>query len=119
MSIYLNISLAQNIKMTKTKIEKKRCRVADDVVKKYIAEAIRRQHPVEEIVKKLVDSGHPEETVRTMVKNAVQERINQLQQTETDLTPQRRFFEVAFSFLIRGTIGVVAAWSLYQVIIAG
>ena len=97
----------------------KRYGVADDVVKKYIAEAIRRQHPVEEIVKKLVDSGHPEETVRTMVKNAVQERINQLQQTETDLTPQRRFFEVAFSFLIRGTIGVVAAWSLYQVIIAG
>lgn len=92
--------------------------MTEDAVKKYIAEALRRNHPVDNIIQKLVDNGHKEENVHALVKSAVQERINQLQQTQTDLTPQRRFFGVAFSFLIRGAIGVVVAWSLYQVIIA-
>ena len=105
-------------KNKQNKKKQKRCFVVDDSVKKYIAEALRRNHPVEDIIQKLVDNGHNEETVRTRVKSTVQDRINQLQQTETDLTPQRNLFEIAVSFLIRGVIGVVAAWSLYQVIIA-
>lgn len=92
--------------------------MADDKIERYIAEALRRHHSVEDIITKLASAGHHEETVRAMVKRGVQERMNELQQLQEDLKPQRTFAEVAFSFLIRGAIGAVAAWSLYQVIIA-
>ncbi len=92
--------------------------MADDKVKRYIAEALRRHHSVDDIITKLASAGHNEENVRSMVKKGVQERMSELQQLQKDLKPQRTFAEVAFSFLIRGAIGAVAAWSLYQVIIA-
>ena len=90
----------------------------DERVKRYIAEALRRHHNVDDIIAKLASAGHNEENVRTMVKSAVQERLRELEQAQTDLAPRRAFGEVLISFLIRGAIGVVAAWSLYQVIIA-
>ncbi len=87
-------------------------------VKAYIAEALRRNHPVDTIVGKLVSIGHEKEQATTLVKHAVQQRIHTLEQAPAEISAGKTITGIVFSFLMRGAIGAIAAWSLYHVIVA-
>ena len=83
-------------------------------IKDYIRAALGRKYPIEKIIDNLVSVGHDPHLVRRLAREAISERLHELEQeivgdpiSKAEKAAQRTMLELLFMFVLRVAAGTL------------
>jgi ribonuclease P protein component len=89
--------------------------------KQYIIDAVEKGYPIENVIEKLVSAGHDRNLVKRLAKEALNERIQEIEPEHDYVAEQkttaRVTAELLFSLFIRLAVGMLMFFTLSLVIL--